>query len=65
MDVRAPLVVSEPATMANPPSVATLASEGRSSSGNASPLCNRLLETSMKHKIDHKHVPGDRISLSC
>ena len=65
MDVRAPLVVSEPATMANPPSVATSASEGRSSSGNASPLCNRLLEASMWDKFGYEHVPGDKISLSC
>ena len=63
--MRAPLVVSEPATIANPPSVATLPSEGRSSSGSASPLCwNWHLEVRVKQKVHCKNVPGDRTSLS-
>jgi hypothetical protein len=63
--VRAPLVVSEPATIANTPSLATSPREGRSASGSSSPLCRRLLEAGMKQmKIGCKPVPGDRTSLS-
>jgi hypothetical protein len=65
VEVRAPLVVSEPATIASPPSVATLPREGRSSSGSASPLYWKPhLETRMKDEIGHEHAPGDRTSLS-
>jgi hypothetical protein len=62
--VRAPLVVSEPATIANTPSLATSPREGRSASGSSSPLCRLLLEASAKQKkVGREPVPGDRISL--
>jgi len=43
MVVRTLLVVSEPTMMVDFPTSATMAEDGRSLSGSASPLCNRTL----------------------